>query len=198
MRRFAIAATAILLALPAWAQQNGLPPDPRGAARLDARERQTLATVARNAATAQQLGSLANNRMGDSRLGQLGQSMAVTNSSLGQHLTRLAGVENLPLRERIDRDEIQRLQGIAGTDRQDFGRELVAWITANYPGTIRNMEMLGRQDGRYSTLAEATLPQLRDQLNTARDLAQELVQAGTGDESQQSRRGEERRPERPY
>jgi hypothetical protein len=177
MRRFAICAVAMLLALPAWAQQEGLPADPRGAqsGRMDTRERQALAALARNAATAQQLGTLATKRIGQGTVGELGQSMAVTNGGLAQQLAELTGPENLPLRERIDQCEVQRLQSMSN-DRQSFSRELVAWINRNYPDTIRNMEMLGRENGRYAGLADATLPQLREQLNAAQSLAQAAME----------------------
>lgn len=186
MRRLAAFALALLLAPPALAEQEGLPPDPRGAqlGRLDARERQALAALARNAATAQQLGTLANKRIGQSRLGELGQSMAVTNAGLVEQLTQLAGPENLPLRERIDQNEIQRLQGMTGADPSNFNREFVAWINKNYPDTIRNMEMLGRADSRYSPLASATLPQLRQQLSAAQEMAQAAME-GAPQQAQQ-------------
>lgn len=182
MRRFA-AFALVLLALPIWtqqarAQQDGLPADPRGAqsGRLDTRERQALATVARNAATAQQLGTLATKRSGLGRLGELGQSMTVTNGGLAQQLAQLAGPENLPLRENMDHGEVQRLQGMARVDSRNFNQELLAWINKTYPDTIRNVEMLGRQDSRYATLAEATLPQLREQLSAAQQLAQSTME----------------------
>lgn len=177
MRASAIAVLALLLAGPAWAQseREGLPPDPR-ATRLDTQERQMLGALARNAATAQQLGSLASNRSGQSRLGQLGQSMAVTNAGLSMQLMELAGAENLPMRERVDQAEIQRLQAMAGSDRQNFSREVLGWINRNYPDTIRNMDALGRRDTRYAALAETTLPQLREQLSAAQELAQAAME----------------------
>lgn len=186
MRRLAAFALVLLLASPALAQQEGLPADPRGAhsGRLEARERQALAALARNAATAQQLGTLTNKRAGQDRLAELGQSMAVTNAGLMEQLAQLAGPENLPLRERIDQGEIQRLQGMTGADPRNFSREIIAWINKNYPDTIRNMEMLGREDSRYTALADATLPQLRSQLSAAQDLAQAAME-GTPQQAQQ-------------
>jgi hypothetical protein len=185
MRRLAAFALVLLMALPAFAQQQGLPADPRGAqsGRMEARERQALAALSRNANTAQQLGTLANKRGGQGRISELGQSMAVTNAGLAEQLAQLAGPENLPLRERMDQNEVQRLQGMAGADPRTFSRELIAWINRNYPDTIRNMEMLGRENSRYATLAEATLPQLREQLSAA----QELAQAPMEDVPQQAR-----------
>ncbi|MBX9634540.1 MAG: DUF4142 domain-containing protein [Magnetospirillum sp.] len=191
MMRHLAAFALVLLSLPAWAQQarteeKGLPADPRGAqsGRLDTRERQALAALARNAATAQQLGFLASQRAGQGRLGELGQSMAATNAHIGQGLTQLAGPENLPLRERIDQNQIQRLRDMAGADRHNFNRELIGWINRTYPSTIRNMEMLGHDDRRYAALAEATLPQLRLQLSAAQELAQTTME-GEAQQSQQ-------------
>lgn len=178
IRRFAAVALVVLLAAPALAQQEGLPADPHAAqtGRMEARELQALAALARNSATAQQLGSLANKRAGQGRLAELGQSMAVTNSSLAQQLAQLAGPGNLPLRERIDQSEIQRLQDMTVTDSGNFNREMVAWINKNYPDSIRNMEMLGHENSRYAALAAATLPQLRAQLSAAQDIAQAALE----------------------
>ncbi|MBC7905412.1 MAG: DUF4142 domain-containing protein [Rhodospirillaceae bacterium] len=186
MRLFAAFALVLLLAAPVWAQQDGLPADPRGAqsGRLEARERQALAALARNAATAQQVGTLATKRAGQGRLGELGQSMTVTNGGLTEQLAQLAGPENMPLRERIDQGEVQRLQGMASADPGNFSREVIAWINKNYPDTIRNMEMLGREDSRYTALADATLPQLRDQLSAAQQLAQAAME-GAPQQAQQ-------------
>jgi hypothetical protein len=186
MRRFAVFAAALLLAAPAFAQSEGLPADPRGAqsGRLDTRERQALAALARNAGTAQALGNLASKRVAGERLGELGQSMALTHAGLAQELAQLAGPENMPLRERTDQGEIQRLQSLPSTDRASFGREMIGWINQHYPDTIRNMEMLGRQDPRYAALAEATLPQLRQQLSAAQEIAQAAME-GTDQQAQQ-------------
>jgi hypothetical protein len=174
----ALAAAAIwLLSVPALAVEEGLPADPRGAqaGRLDTRDRQAVAALARNAGTAQALGNLATKRASGGRLGELGQSMALTNAGLAQQLAQLAGPENMPLRERADQGELQRLQAM-GSDRESFGRELVGWITAHYPASIRNLEMLSRGDPRYATLAETALPQLRQQLSVAQEIAQAAIQ----------------------
>lgn len=185
MRPIAVCAAVWLLAAPSFASEKGLPPDPRGAqsGRLDTRERQAVAALARNAGTAQALGSLATKRASGGRLGELGQAMAVTNAGLAQQLAQLAGPENMPLRERTDQGELQRLQAM-GTDREGFGRELVAWINAHYPDSIRNIEMLGRDDPRYAALAEATLPQLRQQLSVAQEIAQAAIK-GPDQQAQQ-------------
>jgi len=186
MRRFAVFAAALLLAAPAFAQNEGLPADPRGAqsGRLDTRERQALAALARNSGTAQALGTLASKRVAGERLGELGKSMALTHAGLAQELAQLAGPENMPLRERTDHNELQRLQSMPGDNREAFGREMVAWINRHYPDTIRNMEMLGRQDPRYAALAEATLPQLRQQLSAAQEIAHAAME-GTDQQAQQ-------------
>jgi hypothetical protein len=181
-RRTAAFIAAMLLALPAWAETEGLPPDTHGTARLAPGQRQMLATVARNAATATQLGTLASSRAGHSRLGELAQAMAVTNGGLAQQLAQAAGTENLPLRERLDEAEITRLRTLAGNDQSRFGRELLGWITRNYPDTIRNVERLGADDSRYAALADVTLPQLREQLSAAQELAQAATEDGTSSE----------------
>ncbi|MCR6631088.1 MAG: DUF4142 domain-containing protein [Magnetospirillum sp.] len=177
MRGWTAAFVAALLSVsPALAQQEGLPGDSHGTTRLAPQQRQMLATVARNAATAIQLGNLGGTRAGESRLSQLSQSMAVTNGGLAQQLAQVAGPENLPLRERLDEAEIARLRALAGNDRTGFSRELVGWITRHYPDTIRNIESLGEGDPRYAALAEATLPQLREQLAAAQQLAQAAME----------------------
>lgn len=166
----------LLAAQPApAAEREGLPPDTR-AQRLAPEQRQMLATVARNAATAAQLGNIAGTRMGGNRLGALSQAMAVTNGGLAQQLGQLAGPENLPLRERLDQTEINRLHALAGADRAGFSRQLVGWITRHYPDTIRNIELLGGQDPRYAALAQAILPQLREQLAAAQQIAQAAME----------------------
>lgn len=173
MRVCSAALIAVLLsAAPAWSQTNGLPADRSAPQRLAPQQRQMLATAARNAATASQLGTLAGHRAEAGRLSELAQAMAATNGGLARQLAQLAGPENMPLRERQDEAELTRLRAMATHDRAAFGRELVAWITAHYPTTIRNVETLGERDPRYAALAEAALPQLREQLAAAQQLAQ--------------------------
>ncbi|HTH15593.1 MAG TPA: DUF4142 domain-containing protein [Magnetospirillum sp.] len=177
MRGRILALLAVLLTgAPALAAEEGLPGDSRSAQRLAPEQRQMLATVARNAATAAQLGSIASPRMGASRLGELSQSMAVTNGGLAQQLVELAGPENLPMRERLDQSEIARLRALASNDPAGLSRQLVGWITSHYPDTIRNVETLGSQDPRYAALAQATLPQLREQLAAAQQIAQSAME----------------------
>ena len=163
----------------AWAQTEGLPGDQRNATRLAPQQRQMLATVARNAATASQLGALAGSRAEPGRLGELVHEMAITNGGLLQQLAQTAGPENLPLRERLDEGELNRLRALAGNDRALFGREVLGWITRHYPDTIRNVESLGQADPRYGALAQATLPQLREQLDAAQQLAQAAMEGET-------------------
>lgn len=173
----AAAFIAILLVIqPAWAEQEGLPPDSHGTLRMAPQQRQMLASAARNATTAMQLGSLGSRSSGQSRLGELAQAMAVTNGGLAQQLAETAGPENLPLRERMDEAEIAHLRSLAGNDHTRFGRELVGWITRHYPDTIRNVEALGASDPRYAALADTTLPQLREQLAAAQQLAQAAME----------------------
>lgn len=191
MRAIAILALALALlpVMPAAARQDpqrGLPPDPRAVGRLEAEERQMLAGITRNAATAARLGAVAGARLGGSPLAELGQAMALTNSGLEQQLAQVAGPENMPLRERADHGRLERLQALSRSDRHAFSREMVAWIVANYPDTIRNMEELGRRDGRYAALAEAALPPLRQQLSAAQDLTQAAME-GTGPRPRPSR-----------
>lgn len=175
-------AAVIVLLLPlhaALAQTEGLPPDPRSGQRLSAPQRQTLATIARNSATASQLGTLAGAHPESGRLAELAQAMALTNSGLSRELVQLAGPENLPLRERMDEGELARLRAMASNDRAGFGRALVGWITSHYPDTINGIDALGRSDPRYATLAEAALPQLREQLAAAQQLAQAAMESGS-------------------
>lgn len=152
---------------------EGLPGDSRDSQRLAPSQRQMLATVMRNAATASQLGGLAGAHAEGRRLGELAQAMALTNGGLAQNLAQLAGPGNLPLRERLDEGELARLRVLAANDRALFNRELLAWVTRHYPDTIRGMDSLSQADARFAGLAEAALPQLREQLAAA----QELVQA---------------------
>lgn len=176
MRAIAILALALLPAQPAAAQQSGLPPDLRGASRLEAGERRMLAGLTRKAVTAARLGAMAGARLEGSPLAELGQAMAQTNAALELHLARLGGPENTPLRERADHRLIERLHALSRSDRHAFGRELAAWTIANYPAVIRDMEELGRRDGRYTALALAALPLLRGQLAAAQDLAQTAME----------------------
>lgn len=185
MRGWFVAAIALLLPLhAALAQSEGLPPDPRSSQRLPAPQRQMLATIARNSATASQLGNLAgihgdSSRPEANRLGELAQAMALTNSGLNRELAQLAGPENLPLRERMDEGELARLRAMATSDRAGFNRALVGWITRHYPDTINGIDTLGRNDPRYAALAEAALPQLREQLAAAQQLAQAAMENGS-------------------
>lgn len=172
MWRAAVLALAILSAQPVLAQQQGLPGDPPATGRMNAEDRRLLAGVARNAATASQLGALAGARLAGTPQAELGQAVAATNTALEQHLARLAGPENLPLRERLDQRLIERLQALSRTDRDGFGRELAAWVATAYPETIRGLDQLGRRDGRYAALATAALPPLRRQLAAAQDMTQ--------------------------
>lgn len=177
-------AAFVVLVLPlhcALAETQGLPPDHRSNQRLAAPQRQMLATIARNGATATQLGNLAGAHAENGRLSELARAMALTNGGLLRDLGQVAGPENLPLRERLDEGELNRLRALAGTDRASFGRELVGWITRTYPDTINGIDTLGRSDPRYAALAEAALPQLREQLAAAQQLAQAAMESGTRD-----------------
>lgn len=179
MRGLVAAVIVALLSAPAaQAQSEGLPPDPNAPQRLSAPQRQMLGTVARNAATAAQVGSIAGSHADAGRLGELGRAVAVTNGSLMQELAHLAGPENLPLRERLDEGEVARLRALAANDRAGFGRELVGWITRHYPDLINGVDTLGRNDPRYGALAQAALPQLREQLSAAQELAQAAMEGG--------------------
>ncbi|MGE5476052.1 MAG: DUF4142 domain-containing protein [Bacteroidales bacterium] len=179
MRGWIAAVFAALLPFgPAMAEEQGLPPDPRGGQRLAAPQRQMLATIARNSATAAQLGTLASNRAEPGRLGALAQAMALTNTGLSRALAQTAGPENLPLRERLDENELARLRALASNNHERFGQELVAWINRHYPDTITGIDMLGRSDPRYAALAEVALPQLREQLAAAQQLAQAATEGG--------------------
>lgn len=184
MRGCCIAVIAAMLSAPAAAQAQtaqtlteGLPADHNGVQRLAPQQRQILATIIRNAATASQLGSLAGRRGETGRLGELAQAMALTNGGLNQTLTQLAGPENLPLRERMDEGELTRLRALAGRDRAAFDRALVGWITSHYPDTIRNVDSLSQNDPRYAALADQALPQLREQLAAAQQLAQAAMES---------------------
>lgn len=180
MRGLVAAAIFALLGAPvALAQSEGLPPDSREAERMAPSQRQMLGTVARNAATAAQMGAIAGSRAEGGRLSELAHAMAMTNGGLSQDLAQLAGPENLPLRERLDEGELARLRALANSDRAGFGRELVAWITRNYPDSITGIETLGRADPRFAALAQAALPQLREQLSAAQELAQAAMESGT-------------------
>lgn len=179
MRGLIAAAIFALLSAPAaLAQSEGLPPDSHAPQRLSASQRQMLGTVARNAATAAQMGSIAGSQGDTGRLGELAHAMAVTNGGLTQELARLAGPENMPLRERVDEGEVARLRGLSAGDRSGFGRELVGWITRHYPDLITGIDTLGQSDPRYGALAQATLPQLREQLSAAQELAQAAMESG--------------------
>lgn len=178
---FAVVAATLLPLQAAQAQSEGLPPDVRHAPRLAAPARQMLSTIARNSATASQLGTLAGSHAEPGRLHQLAQAMAQTNNDLGRALSQLAGPENLPLRERIDEGELARMRALAANDRAGFGRAVIGWITAHYPDTINGIDSLGRNDPRYAQLAEAALPLLREQLAAAQQLAQESMDSGARD-----------------
>lgn len=175
----AAAILALLWAPTVRAQSEGLPPDSRETQRMAPSQRQMLGTVARNAATAAQMGNFAGSRAEDGRLAELAHAMALTNGGLMQQLAQVAGPENLPLRERLDEGELARLRALAGSDRAGFGRELVAWITRHYPDTITGIETLGRTDPRFGALAQTALPQLREQLSAAQELAQAAMESGT-------------------
>lgn len=177
MRGLSAILIALMLALaigPVHAQ--GLPGDPRDSQRLPPPQRQMLATIVRNAATASQLGALAGAHAEGGRLAELSHAMALTNGGLSQTLAQMAGPGNLPLRERLDEAELARLRVLAANDRALFGREVLGWITRHYPDTIRGVESLGRNDPRYAALAETTLPQLREQLAAAQELAQAAME----------------------
>lgn len=184
MRGWFAAVIAVLLPLNAALAQTaqspaeGLPPDPRSPQRLAAPQRQVLATVARNSATAQQLGTLAGVHAEPGRLAQLAQEMALTNSDLSRELAQLSGPENLPLRQRLDDTELARMRALATSDRPGFGRALLGWITRTYPDTITGIDTLGRSDPRYAALADAALPRLREQLAAAQQLAQAAMEEG--------------------
>lgn len=181
MRGWFAAVIAVLLPLHAALAQTpaeGLPPDPRAPQRLAAPQRQMLATIARNSATASQLGTMAGIHAEPGRLAELAQAMALTNSGLSRELAQLAGPENLPLRQRLDDTELARMRALATSDRAGFGRALVGWITRTYPDTITGIDTLGRGDPRYAALAEAALPQLREQLAAAQQLAQAAMEEG--------------------
>lgn len=179
MRAWCAALIVAVLSTTALAQTEGLPPDRNVPSRLEPQQRQMLAAVMRNAATASQLANLTSSRAATGRLAELAQAMALTNSGLTQQLAQLAGRENLPLRERQDEAQIARLRALAGSDRGAFGRELVGWITDRYPDTIRNIEALGERDPRYAALAQNALPQLREQLAAAQQLAQAALEGET-------------------
>lgn len=179
MRGLLAAVILVLLSAPAaLAQSEGLPPDPRAPQRLTAPQRQMLGTVARNAATAAQMGSIAGSHGDTGRLGELAHAMAVTNGGLAQELARLAGPENMPLRERLDEGEVARLRAMAANDRAAAGRELVGWITRHYPDLINGIDTLGQADRNYAALAQSTLPHLREQLSAAQELAQAAMEGG--------------------
>lgn len=179
MRGPIAAVIVTLLSAPAaQAQSEGLPPDANAPQRLSAPQRQMLGTVARNAATAAQVGSIAGSQADAGQLGELARAMAVTNGGLAQELARLAGPENMPLRERLDEGEVARLRALATSDRAGFGRELVGWITRHYPDLINGVDTLGQNDPRYGALAQTTLPQLREQLSAAQELAQAAMEEG--------------------
>lgn len=178
MRGLVAAVIVALLSLPAaFAQDQGLPGDPNAPRRLSAPQRQMLGTIARNAATAVQVGAMAGRQGETGPVGELAQAMAVTNGALSQELARLAGPENMPLRERLDESEVARLRALAATDRTGFGREVVGWITRTYPDLINGVDTLARDDPRYGALAEAALPQLREQLSAAQELAQAAMES---------------------
>lgn len=177
----AVVILAVLTAPGAWGQSAGLPPDnSRNAQRLPAPQRQMLGTVARNAATAAQMGAMAGSRAEPGQLAQLAQAMAMTNGGLMQELGRLAGPENLPLRERVDDGELARLRALAGNDRTRFGREMLAWINRHYPDTIMGIDTLAKSDPRFAALAGTALPQLREQLAAAQELAQSALEGAEG------------------
>lgn len=169
-----------LAAPPALAQSRqpaeGLPGDSRETQRLAPPQRQMLATVARNAATASQLAGLAGAHAEGGRLGELAQAMALTNGGLAQNLAQLAGPGNLPLRERTDQGELERLRVLAANDRALFGREMLGWVTRHYPDTIRGVEALGQADPRFAALAQTALPHLREQLAAAQQMAQAAME----------------------
>lgn len=187
MRGWFAAMIAVLLPLHVALAQTpqspaeGLPPDTRAPQRMAAPQRQMLATIARNSATAQQLGTLAGVHAEPGRLAQLAQQMALTNSDLSRGLAQLAGPENLPLRQRLDESELARMRALARSDQAGFGRALVGWINRTYPDTITGIDTLSREDPRYAALAEAALPQLREQLNAAQQLAQAAMEEGAGE-----------------
>lgn len=180
MRGYVVVALALLSSQPVLAQQQGLPGDPPAAGRMERPDRQLLAGLTRNAATAAQLGSLAAARLSGSPMAELGQAMARTNSGLEQQLIRLAGPENLPLRERLDQRLIDRLQTLSKSDRPRVGREVVGWVGMHYPDTMRDLGQLARRDSRYAPLAEAALPLLRQQLDAAQAMTQAAARQGDG------------------
>lgn len=172
---------ALVSASAAWGQSEGLPPDSRAPQRLTTPQRQMLGSIARNAATAAQMGAIAGSHEEPGRLSQLAHAMAITNGGLSQELARVSGPENMPLRERLDEGELARLRALAANDRAGFGRELVGWITRHYPDLITGMDHLAQSDPRYGALAQTTLPQLREQLSAAQELAQAAMEGGVRD-----------------
>lgn len=201
MKTTATALCALLLAAPAWAQQDVLRNDvpetrvtpseqpPRdtsrsegvsvgqGAVQASPQVRQALTALSRNAVAAQQFGNLAASKQAPAAIRDLADHMVATNSDINERLDALSARLGLELPQRMPDQDQQFFETLSETNQDEFARGLVAWVNEVYPKSIRALQVVADQPAT-ADLAQAAIPALRDQLRASQRMAQAYLEGG--------------------
>ncbi|WP_201861235.1 DUF4142 domain-containing protein [Microvirga soli] len=152
-------------------------PQVNAAAPLPAEMKPTAESLARNAITAQQYGNLASKRHTSGAVHNLGDKMILTNSRINRALTAAAPDlrdVQIPEKERGTFDSLAR-----DADETQFGVNVAQWVVQSYPQAISDLEKLGQQ-GQFSELANAAVPEMKSQLSEAQRILQSASAAPNG------------------
>lgn len=202
MKTTATALCALLLAAPAWAQQDVFRNDrpetrvtpterpPRDTSRSEGvnigQERggqispqvhQALNALSRNAVAAQQFGNLAASKQAPADIRDLGDRMVVANSEINERLDAVSARLGVELPQRMPASDQAFFEALAETNQDEFARGLVAWVNEVYPKSIRALQAMA-DDPALAELSRTAIPALRDQLRASQQMAQAYFQGG--------------------
>ncbi|MGE5548677.1 MAG: DUF4142 domain-containing protein [Solirubrobacterales bacterium] len=170
----ALLVIAPLAAAPALSQQAG-PSQDQQAATGQRETTQELGQLAQDAIAAQQMGNLAADK--DTRAGYqlLGDQMSLTNAQINKRLDQLAKETRQNVPRTMDAQSKARFEELKATNQERFAEGFVRFIDETYPRMIQNIEDIAKRSPESpaaTALANEALPALRDQMQTARQLAQ--------------------------
>ena len=185
-RTAALALSALLTATAAAAQSASEAPaaQPRPQEQSQAQaqpqagsqaEQGTLSALAHDVMAAQQVGYLAADKNVQAAHAMLGDQMALVNSQINQSLDRLVSEGNLNLPRTMDQDARGKFEQMKGQNGGQFAQSLVAFVNETYPRMLDNIDALAREmpdSPVVANLVRDAAPRLREQMQTARQLAQ--------------------------
>lgn len=185
-----VGAAAILSAIPALAQsqpqsgqqgvqQSGQALAQRSNQQLTQNDREFLKQAAQVNVSEQRLSEIATNKASNQQVQQFAQQLKQDHQSAEQNLSRIAQQVNMQLPKEAEQARQRKIQELQSLSGEQFDRQFVSHIIDEHQKTINRYENQAQQasNPQVKQYAQNQLPVLRDHLERAKDLQQQVGSA---------------------